>query len=457
MVDMSSIHAITLPDDAIAVIKTLESARHSAWAVGGCVRDALIGREGNDIDIATSATWREVCALFRGQGMKVYETGTAHGTVSVNTGQRIIEVTTYRVDGPYSDHRHPTSVRFVDDIEEDLARRDFTVNAIAYNPARGILDPFGGQEDIASRMIRTVGAAEDRFDEDALRIMRAVRFSSQLGFRLEEHTSHAAHEMRSELSHVAIERIEHEFSKMLLGDDVCRVVVDDVDIIGQFIPEALPMRGLDQRTKYHVYDVLEHTAHVVAAAPKRRIVRYAAFFHDIGKPTVFVVDDQGVGHSPHHASASAEICRTVLGRMRLRSSDVKDITTLVSMHQDTIEASPRAVKRVLNKLDGNVALFRDLLDLKRADAEGHAPGFRERARQADEVEEVLDQVLAENAAFCIRDLAVDGNDALACGITPGPGVGAALEAALDMVIDGAVDNDRDELMAFLSDRANSTQ
>ncbi|MBQ9691252.1 MAG: HD domain-containing protein, partial [Eggerthellaceae bacterium] len=331
----------------------------------------------------------------------------------------------------------------------------FTMNAIAYNPRAGIFDPHQGIQDIHNHIIRTVGNPNMRFREDALRIMRALRFASQLGFTIEDGTAAAIQTHAKRLNMVAYERIEDEFSRLLLGDYACDIIVSWIDVIGVFIPEARAMKGFDQKTKYHIYDVLEHSAHVVAHAPKKRIVRYAAFFHDIGKPRVFTQDEDGIGHFYGHAPAGAEMTRKVLARLRLKKTDATRIVALVAMHQDMIAATPASVRRALHRIQGDVELFRDLLDLKRADAFGHAPQFQDRADQADEVEQVLNAVLEEDAAFCVQNLKVDGHDIINYGIPAGPAVGALLDMLLDAVIDGMVDNNRDELLSFISDRAHN--
>ena len=448
---------ISLPNDIRDLILTLEQAGFSAWAVGGFVRDAVMGKPAHDVDVATSAPWQDVRDLFLAAGARVYETGTAHGTVTVGTGSNMVEVTTYRVDGPYRDSRHPSSVEFVDSIEDDLARRDFTINAMAYNPDRGILDPFGGMDDIENGVIRTVGDPRERFSEDALRIMRAVRFSSQLGFRIEDETGKALMELKDRLGNVAMERIESEFSRMLVGQNAVQSIVDWIDVIGVFVPEALPMKGFDQHTRYHVYDVLEHTAHVVGASPARRIVRYAAFFHDIGKPDVFFVDQNGVGHFYGHAPVSADITRTVLNRLRLKKTDAERICKLVAAHDDTFLASTRNVRRTLMRLDGDIELFNDLMDLKIADAAAHAPGYGERGQQAAVMKGLLTEVLEHDAAFSTRDLAIDGNDVIAAGVPAGPGVGEVLKAALDQVVEEKVPNTREALLEFLESVAGAWQ
>lgn len=439
----------SIPAPALAALRALEASGHEVWFVGGCVRDACMGRRAHDIDMATSARWEDVRDVFLSDGRSVFETGTAHGTVTVGYDGLLMEITTYRSEGCYSDGRHPDSVTFIGDIEADLSRRDFTMNAVAFHPERGLLDPFGGVADIEHGIIRAVGNARARFKEDPLRIMRAARFFSQLGFSLDSATAAAAHELAFLVGGVSRERIEREFSSLLTGCFAGDAIMEFIDVIGEFVPEALAMKGLDQKTPYHVYDVLGHTAHAVDATPPRRIVRYAMFFHDIGKPRVFTVDEQGIGHAYGHAAESAEITHAALRRLRLSRRDSERIVALVRMHGDIIQPTAKSVRRALAKLGGDVALMRDLLDVKRGDAASHAPEHRGRARLADEVEEVLDTLVRERAAFSLRDLGIDGNDAIACGIEPGPQVGRALRSAFDAVVEEEIPNSREELLAFL--------
>ena len=464
---MGKLHDITIPPDAASIVDALEAAGHEAWVTGSYVRDMLMGRIPHDLDISTSARWETIRDLFSSQGFKVYETGTDRGTVTVNTGAHLVEITTFRTEEPIegtriafqnAEHRklsvwEPSSrFRFTNSVEKDLLRRDFTMNALAFNPNCGILDPFGGVKDISNETIRAVGEPSERFWQDPLRILRAARFASQLGFDVESRTKEAALASAPLLKHAQAQRIEAEFARLLQGDHARQAIMDWIDVIGVFIPEALPMKGLDQRTKYHIYDVLEHTAYTVSLAPQQRVLRYAAFLHDIGKPVVFHIDEEGVGHSPGHAAAGAVISEQVCSRLKLREDEAAEICTLVGAHDDRISPTPRSVRKALRRLGGNVRLLRELLELKKADALAHAPEHQERAAIAEEVGLVLDDVLKKEAAFDIKDLAIDGTDVIARGVPAGPSVGAALEAALDAVIDELVNNTRDDLLAFLDDR-----
>ena len=438
-----------LPEQVHTVIDRLCGAGHEAFAVGGCVRDALLGRTPGDYDVTTSARPEEIEAVFARE--KLIETGLRHGTVTVLLGGMPIEVTTYRVDGEYADHRHPDCVRFTRDLTEDLARRDFTINALAFSPERGIIDPFGGREDLAAGRIRCVGRADARFREDALRILRALRFSSVLGFPLDGETARAALASRELLRAVSAERVYAELVKLLCGPNVREVVCRYVDILGVVIPELLPMKGFDQRNPHHVYDVLEHSAAACAAVPSEPVLRLAALLHDIGKPECFTLGEDGVGHFCGHAAISASRAEEILTRLKSDRATRERVVTLVREHDLIIPAQERAVKRALRRL-GKEDFFA-LLALKRADNLAQSPAYADRQRTYDALEELARCVLEEEACLSLRDLAVSGQDLIALGMEPGPALGAALAAMLDAVIDGEVPNGKDALLAWYRERA----
>ena len=450
--------ALPVPPQARRVIEVLEAAGFEAWCVGGFVRDSLLGRPVSDIDIACSALWPQTEEACLAAGMRVHRTGEKHGTVTVVCDDAAFEVTTFRVDGAYSDARHPDEVRFVRSLKEDLARRDFTINAMAYHPLRGLADPFGGLEDARRGIIRTVGDPAQRFGEDALRILRACRFSSQLGFSLDGATYQAMLEGKRGLLRVSSERITAELQKLLLGDNVRDALLQTVDVISAVLPELVAMKGFDQCTPYHCHDVLEHTARAVAGTPPYPLVRWAALFHDMGKPAAFFKEPGGRGHFYGHAKISVPLARGIMDRLTFSTAFRDRVLLLVERHDDVFDATPRAVKRALARMGGDVELFRALCDLKRGDASAQAPAYaEERMRRADDLLRVLDGILAEGEAFTLKHLAVNGRDAMDAGIAQGPSVGAALAAALDAVIDEQTPNDRETLLAFLDEwrRAHS--
>ena len=439
---------ISLPPYALAAIEALESAGFEAWAVGGCVRDALLGRDVHDYDIATSAGWQDSERLLGAAGFTVHRTGTAHGTVTASLGGHALEITTYRSDGAYSDGRHPDKVTFVRSIEEDLARRDFTINAMAYHPSRGILDCWGGRDDLEARTIRVVGDPAKRFAEDGLRVLRGCRFASQLGFSLDQTTLAAMKKEKTGLLRVSAERITHELDGLLLGDHAHDALVETVDVLVAVMPEIAACKGFDQHTPYHIYDVWEHTAWVVQRAPRSRLARWAALFHDIGKPAAFYTDANGRGHFFKHQELSAILADGIMKRLLVSPSFASKALTLVRIHDRQIAATPRSVKRALANLGGDVDLFRMLCGIKRADALAQSDLAAPRVELSYELECVLDEVLASDGAFTLKQLAIDGNDIMALGVSAGPEVGLILQTCLDAVIDERVANEREALLEF---------
>lgn len=440
-----------LPHQALWTLSKLNTAGFEAFLVGGCVRDLLMGREPGDYDITTAAMPEQVESVFAGE--RIIETGLKHGTVTVLREGLPLEITTYRRDLAYSDHRHPDAVCFTPRLEDDLARRDFTVNAMAFHPDRGLVDCFGGREDIENRVIRCVGRPERRFDEDALRILRALRFASALGFSVDPATAAAAMARRELLDHVSRERIAVELTKLLCGRDAERVITGFWQILAVPIPELAAMAGFDQRSKYHCYDVLTHCAAACAAVPPDRLTRWAALLHDVGKPACFTLDEAGRGHFYGHAKVSGEIAEAVLIRLRFDRDTVRRVTTLVALHDypiDPPEGAPeKAVKKLLNRL-GTEDFFR-LLEVKRGDAAAHAPEYRGRVRACDRLEALARELIAQEACFCLRDLAVKGSDLLALGMTPGPAVGRLLKRLLEAVLNDETENRREALLALARD------
>ena len=432
---------IQIPDPVEEILNTLEAAGHRAWCVGGCVRDALLGRPPGDWDVTTAALPEETMALFAARAVP---TGLRHGTVTVKTALGGVEVTTLRRDGAYRDHRRPESVTFTGSLEEDLRRRDFTVNTFAADRTGRVLDPLNGWADLAAGVLRCVGDPDRRFTEDALRILRGLRFAAQLGFRIEPETAAAIRRNRELLGDIAPERIWTELKKLVAGDRAAEVLRAYPDVIGVFWPEVLPMVGFDQRNRHHCYDVWEHTLRVVSAVPPELELRLAALLHDVGKPNCFTVDEKGQGHFYGHPAESARLAGEMLSRLRADSATRETVIRLVAWHDKNIPRTRPGVAHALAVL-GEQDLRR-LLAVKRADNLAQAPDYRFMQGEIDKAEVILDQLLAEGACVSLGQLGVTGRDLLALGLS-GPAVGQALRALLDAVMDGDLPNERQALLA----------
>lgn len=435
-----------IPEAAGEVLARLEGAGYEAWCVGGAVRDLLLGREPGDWDVTTSAPPEAVLALFAPRSLP---TGLRHGTVTVKTGGGTgVEVTTYRRDGVYLDSRHPDHVEFTACLEEDLARRDFTVNAIAMDRRGRIADPFGGREDLSRRVLRAVGRAEDRFREDALRILRCLRFASKLGFAIAPDTAAALRAQGPLLRRIAPERIQAELTGLLCGAGAAEVLLSYPEVLGVFLPEILPCVGFDQRSVYHCYDVWEHTARSVAAVRPEPVLRYTMLLHDLGKPDAFSLGEDGRGHFYGHWRQSAEHAAAVLDRLRLDHRSRNLILTLVERHDCQLPLSEKAVRRNLARYGEET--LRLLLEVKRADNLAQAEAYRDRQELINRWEALLDQVLARNSCFSLKQLAVKGGDLTALGLT-GPAVGRALADLLERTIDEELPNDRDSQLNYVKE------
>ena len=428
------------------ILGALERSGHQAYLVGGCVRDLLRGVAPHDIDITTSARPEEVLALFEGFAIP---TGLQHGTVTVRQNHQSFEVTTFRADGIYTDHRRPDSVTFSHSLEEDLRRRDFTVNAMAMDLRGNVYDFHGGRTDLDAGVIRCVGEPEQRFEEDALRILRGLRFASVLGFTIEEETAAAMERCARLLGYIAHERICEEMTKLLVGDGAAEILLRFPQIFGVFLPEILPCVGFDQQNYHHLYDVWEHTARAVAAAPRDAALRWTMLLHDLGKPACFTVDDDGVGHFYGHDALGVQMAADITRRLRFDKKRAARIELLIARHMRQIEPTEKAVGRVLRQL-GEEA-FRQLLAVKRADASACHPDFAWQTQALDAVEAVLDGLLAQDACFTLRDLAVDGRDMMALGLR-GRQIGETLDALLTRVAEGELPNEKAVLMAWVRAR-----
>lgn len=428
------------PQQIGVILTRLEQAGFPAYAVGGCVRDTLLGRVPEDWDVTTAARPEQVSALFAGHCIP---TGLRHGTVTVRQDGLSVEVTTFRADGPYSDHRRPDAVYFSDSLAEDLARRDLTVNAMAMDVRGDITDLYGGRDDLRRGILRCVGDPDRRFDEDALRIMRTLRFAAVLGFTVEARTAAALHRCAPLLRDIAAERLLTEMDRLLCGAYVLPVLLAYPDVLGVFLPELLPCVGLDQRNRHHLYDVWEHTVRSVAAIPPEPVLRWAMLLHDVGKPICFTVDGRGVGHFYGHPKVSAALAGEICRRLRMDKRTAHEIVTLVRWHDRDIPRTEKAIARAVHQLEEDT--FRRLLAIKRADNLAQHPDYRGRLTEIDRAEVILDGLLAKQACFSLRDLAVNGGDLLALGLR-GPTVGHTLNALLEQVLDGTLPNERGALL-----------
>lgn len=436
---------LPLSPGAAKALALLQAAGYEAWIVGGCVRDALLGLPPKDYDLTTSALPEETQRVFAAYPR--IETGLRHGTVTVLLEGEPLEITTYRVDGAYSDARHPDGVTFTRSLRQDAARRDFTINAMAYAPGWGLQDFFGGQADLARGILRAVGAAEKRFREDALRILRALRFASVLDFTLEGETARAARACAPLLAAVSAERVSGELGKLLCGKAAGRVLRDYPDVLGVVLPEILPMVGLDHRNPHHCYDVWTHTTVAVDHVPPELPLRLAMLLHDIGKPDTFSLGEDGQGHFYGHPRRSVELAEGILTRLRFPRRTRERVLTLVRYHDAVLEESPQRVRRWLNKLGPEV--FFDLLAIQGGDAAAQAPAYCTRLDHLRRLETLARQVLDQAPCLTVRDLAVGGEDLLALGYR-GPAIGRALRALLDQVLSETVSNEKNALLQRLA-------
>ena len=439
---------ITLPLPVARALSVLEACGYEGYTVGGCVRDSLLGRTPNDWDITTNATPEEMKACFK--GFRVIETGIRHGTLTVIVDGMQLEITTYRNDGEYLDNRHPVQVTFSEKIEDDLSRRDFTVNAMAYHPKKGFVDLFGGREDLQSKTIRAVGDAKTRFHEDGLRILRAIRFASVLDFDIAQDTAKAVHECKNLLAGIAAERVREEFCKLICGPGAVRILRDYIDVIAVFLPELNRCVGFEQNTKYHCYDVFEHTLQALALCEDDDLVtRLGVLLHDIGKPLCYTEDEQG-GHFKGHAPAGVEITKEVLSRLRFDNETIRRMELLVEWHDIPLSAEKKRVKRLLQKLS-DADILR-LLEIKRCDRLAHAPDFRELPPDLALIPSVMEEIRAEDACLSLRTLAISGDDLMALGVPKGKQIGELLHALLDEVIEERLPNEKNALLQAAKER-----
>ena len=440
---------VQIPGGALCILNALQAAGYDAFIVGGCVRDMLLAVEPHDWDICTSASPAEVKDTL--SQYRSLNTGLKHGTVTVMMQDGSYEVTTFRVDGHYSDGRHPDSVTFTRSIEEDLARRDFTINAMAVDPVEDrIIDPYHGQDDLMRGVIRCVGDANRRFQEDALRILRAIRFASRLEYHIDYATQNAMRDNRGLLFRISRERIWDELSKILLTDRGWDYLHSYSDVLLEFIPEFRGCIGLEQRNAWHCYNVFDHIMMSVSYAPRDLVIRTTMLLHDIGKPAAMTVGEDGRRHFYGHQDISAQRSEAILRRLKCSNQFTRDVVELVKYHDMPVAPSTKAIRRSLNLL-GPEQLTRLFL-VKRADTLAQSEmAQRKKLGEISECEGLLSQVLADQQAFSLKDLAISGKDLIAAGMEQGRGIGEALNRALDAVLDGTAPNEKEALLKIASE------
>lgn len=456
---------INVPEDARKIISILNDAGHEAYVVGGCVRDSVLGRDPADWDITTSASPAQVKELFR----RTVDTGIKHGTVTVlmksDGALNGYEVTTYRIDGIYDDGRHPRNVTFTSDLSKDLERRDFTINAMAYHPEKGLVDFFGGREDLSDNIIRCVGDAEKRFGEDALRMMRAIRFAAQLGADIEPDTYAAIKKLAPALEKVSAERIRVEMEKLLMSDnpDFFKLFYE-TGLTKVFLPEFDTAMVTTQENPHHAYNVGDHMLHAVTVVnlerlageysgeeyeKNKRILRLTMLLHDIGKPATKTVDEDGIAHFKGHPELGTRMAGEILRRLRYDNDTVKMVTGLVAAHEIRYPAEKKSVRRVIGRVGEDY--FPLLYYVNEADALAQSMFMREeKLQRLQDIRDLYKEIKGDNECMSLKSLAVKGADLITAGVKPGPGMGEILQKMLEDVIEEPSHNDREYLMSNLS-------
>jgi len=441
---------INIPVSVKEIINILEHNGFEAYVVGGCVRDSLLGKEPHDWDITTNALPEQMMECFK--EYKVIETGLKHGTLTVMINQESFEITTYRVDGIYSDNRHPDTVHFVSGLKEDLSRRDFTINSMAYNSSKGLVDYFNGQIDLQSGTISCVGDADTRFQEDALRIMRAMRFASTYGFCIQVATAQAIRDNELLLNNIAVERISTELNKLICGKGASKILNQFEDVLSIVIPEIKSMIGFQQHNPYHYLDVWEHTIESITQAPESLVLRLSMLFHDIAKPQCYSEDEQHVGHFYGHPQVSSDMAVEILKRLKYDNATIMRVRDLVLYHDADIQPRQKYIRRWLNKIGEET--FRQLLEIKKADIKAQVFEYQaDRLQLIDDSEIVLSGILEQQQCFSLKDLAVNGHDLMQVGVPEGKDIGIELNRLMNMVIDGDIENDKNKLLNIITSKS----
>ena len=433
---------IQLPEKVNTIIHTLQEHGYEAYAVGGCVRDSILGRVPDDWDITTSATPLETKSLFA----KTFDTGIEHGTITVLMDKDAFEVTTYRVDGKYEDSRHPSEVTFTRSPSEDLLRRDFTINAMAYNDNEGLVDIFGGMQDLENQTIRCVGNAKARFGEDALRILRAVRFAAQLGFEIEEETKEAIIALAPTLANISAERIQVELIKMLVSPNPRLLnAAYELGITKVILPEFDEMMVTLQETPHHKYNVGEHTLKAIEYIRADKVLRLTMLLHDVGKPMMKTIDENGVAHFKMHDVKGAEMAKQILRRLKFDNDTTNKVVKPVQYHDYRMPAEPKNVRRAMNKIGED--LFPYYLEVRKADTLAQSEYLQEEKLQnIKDVTLCYEEILAKKECVSLKTLAITGSDLIENGMKPGKEIGAVLSKLLEIVIENPEYNTKDKLL-----------
>ncbi len=433
---------IKMPENAKIILDTIHSAGFEAYIVGGCVRDALLGKEPSDWDITTNARPSEIKGLFR----RTIDTGIEHGTVTVMMGKEPYEITTYRIDGLYEDARHPSQVTFTSDLTEDMRRRDFTINAMAYNDEEGLIDRFGGMQDLEDHIIRCVGDAKERFTEDALRMMRAVRFSAQLDYEIEESTKQAVKELVENLRKISAERIQTELVKLLLSDHPERLkTAYELGITGVILPEFDKCMDTWQENIHHQFNVGDHTIVSLQNIKADRILRLTMLLHDLGKPGTMTIDEDGTTHFYGHEEVSRQIALDVFRRLKFDRDTMDRVCNLVLYHDLRFPAEAKSIRRAIRQIGEKD--FSLLFDIRYADTMAQSEYMRqEKLDLIKDSRKVYEEILKSNDCVSLKNLAVNGRDLIALGIEPGKKLGSILKKMLDDVVDEPSHNTREYLL-----------
>ena len=432
---------VHIPSTVRACMDALENAGYATYLVGGCVRDAYLGLPPHDFDLCTAALPEQTEAVFSHR--KLVLAGKKHGTVGVITEDGVVEITTFRTEGGYEDSRHPQWVNFVTDIETDLSRRDFTVGAMAYSPTRGFADPFGGRSDLDHRILRAVGDPAARFEEDALRILRGIRFAARFRLAVEKNTHDAMIALAPHLDNIARERVFEELCRFLLWAKA-EDLLTFAPILGAAIPELAPTIGFNQHSPHHAYDIFTHTAHVTSAVPADLPLRWAALLHDVGKPATFTTDETGRGHFYTHAKIGAELADRILRSLKAPTRLREEAVFLIANHMTKLEPEKKLLRRRLSRFGTDTT--HKLLLLQEADMGSKGTGKPKEMAQFSEIRALLGEIEAENACLSLKDLAVNGNDLTELGLE-GKMIGQTLHFLLEQVLDEALPNDRGALLA----------